>query len=73
MYTPYKSYKVKRSDRAATEVNVGDIVYTYRGHDYGCSRDDTMFNGIDYISLTKNSDNSGPFFTIPVADLEELK
>ena len=51
---------------------VGTVCYEFHGHDYGCSREDTEFSGVSHISMTLNADGSGPYFTIPVEDLEPM-
>lgn len=66
----YRSYTVKRADRAASAVQVGDVVYDCKSHDYGCANDDTRLTGIEHVSVTLKEDGDYPFFTIPSGDLE---
>lgn len=65
------AYMVKRADRAASTVEVGETLYRYSGWDYGCSNDDTRLLGVRHIAVTKAADGSGPFLTIPLEDLTE--
>lgn len=66
-------YIVNNASMSANKsVQVGDTVYEHLGHDYGCSRDDTMYTGIEHISVTLNEDGDYPFFTIPKAHLNEV-
>lgn len=51
----------------------GDIVYEFRGHDYGLARDDTRYSGIEHISVTERADGGAPSFTIPLHTLKEIK
>lgn len=67
-----KAYTVKRADRAASTVEVGDTVYYCKGHDYGCANDDSRMTGIEHVSVTINEDGDYPFFTIPRADISPL-
>ncbi len=62
-----KSYRLK-ADRF--DVPAGTICFEARGHDYGCSSDDTRFSGIQHISVTLDPEGGYPFFTVPVRDLE---
>lgn len=50
----------------------GEVVYEWRGHDYGLARDDSYITKRPHISVTKNEDQSHPFFTVQESDLEEL-
>ena len=63
------SYKLKK-DRF--EHKTGTTVYDQSGHDYGLAHDDTMISGIEYITVTLNSDGSYPGFTVPVKDLVKI-
>lgn len=64
-----KSYILK-ADRF--EHKAGTRVVVYAGYDYGLSRDDTEVSGVEHISVTAGDDpRKTPFFTVPVADLEE--
>lgn len=67
-----KQFRVIREDRAAMEVEIGDIVYDSIKHDYGLANDDTRITGIEHVSVTFKEDGDYPFFTIPRQDLEEL-
>lgn len=67
-----KQFRIIREDRAAMEVEVGDIVYDSAKHDYGLANDDTRITGIEHVSVTFKEDGDYPFFTIPRADLEEI-
>lgn len=62
----YKLLK-SRFDYAA-----GTIAYEYRGHDYGCARDDEYATGQPHLVLTADAEGGTPFFTIPEADVEQL-
>lgn len=68
-----KAYRLKRRDRAATEIPEGvDTVYQCKGYDYGTANDDTRLTGIHHVSVTLKEDGDYPFFTIPSEDLEEV-
>lgn len=64
------TFKVLRSDRAASQVDVGTTVYTCKGYDYGCANEDTRRFNMEHVSVTLDPTGDYPFFTIPVADLE---
>ena len=64
------TYKIKRKDRAAGSVEVGDICHR-GGHDYGCCSDDEQVTGLPHIALS-HSPTGTPFFTIPREDVEEV-
>jgi GH25 family lysozyme M1 (1,4-beta-N-acetylmuramidase) len=68
-----KAYRIKRADRAASEVDVGTIVRHCTGHDYGCANDDTRETGIHHVSVTLDPEGGYPFFTIPREDLEVVE
>lgn len=68
-----RSYRVKRADRAASQVDVGQTVYPLKGWDYGCANDDTRFTQIAHVSVTLDPAGAYPFFTIPVVDLEPIE
>ena len=71
-----KAYRVlsvpERSGAAKAGVHVDETVYEFSGHDYGCSRDDTMYLGEEYRSYTRDPEGGAPFFTLPVSAVEEL-
>ena len=50
----------------------GTICYKAMGHDYGLSRDDTIYTGIDHISVTLDPNGDYPFFTIPLRHLQKI-
>lgn len=50
----------------------GDIVYEFKGHDYGLARDDTLYFGIEHISVTEDAKGAGSSFTIPLHNLKEI-
>jgi hypothetical protein len=59
------------------EHKAGTVVYAYRGHDYGLSRDDGRASGLEHVSvslLPPSSDPLGqiPFFTVPCDHLEQI-
>lgn len=43
----------------------GTLVQLFKGHDYGCARDDTLVTGERHVSVTTTKDGGYPFFTIP--------
>jgi hypothetical protein len=49
----------------------GAKVYFCNMNDFGCSKDDSIETGEDYISVTLNSNGDYPFFTIPKDLLKE--
>lgn len=50
----------------------GTIVYPCRYCDYGLSSDDTRASGVPHMAVTLNETGDYPFFTIPVAHLQEI-
>lgn len=74
-YKP-KKYRIKDQpvigSAAGQEQQKGDIVYEFIGYDYGLSRDDSIATGTIHTSVTIEADGSGPFFTVPVHNLEEV-
>lgn len=67
-----QAFKVVRSDRSATPVDIGATVYPCKGWDYGCSSEDSRHLGIEFVSVTLEADGGYPFFTIPKEDLVAL-
>jgi len=53
------------------DYKAGSLAYDYAGYDYGCRYDDESETGIEHRTLTAKPDGSGPFFTIPVRDIQE--
>lgn len=68
-----KSFKVLRADRSAAKVEIGQLVYDCKRHDYGCASDDTRMTGVEHVSVTLDPEGDYPFFTIPTADIEAVK
>lgn len=68
-------YKLKtdRKIRGTLYAKAGDVVYACCGYDYGCANDDTRMLGFEHISVTLKEDGGYPFFTVPIAVLEEIK
>lgn len=65
-----KAFEVIRADRAASPVEVGNIVQEKYGYDYGLAADDTAMTGIRHISVVSPTEDAS--FTIPVEDLKEV-
>jgi len=63
-----KQYKVKRADRAAIPLQVGQIVYESGYDSYGLKNDDTRLTGIEYESFSVN-ESGKPVFTMPLEDV----
>lgn len=55
------------------EHKAGTVAHEFTGRDYGCKTADELDTGFVHLLLTVNADGSGPFFTIPVTDVEEIK
>ena len=68
-------YKFLRKDRANCPESLDDVEFCYGqiACDYGLANDDTRLCGIEYISVTLNSDGDYPGFTIPRSDLRNLE
>ncbi len=60
------------NDTSSAGHPAGTKCYEFHGHDYGCAREDTMYSGVSHISMTLNEDGSGPYFTIPLEDLDPM-
>lgn len=54
------------------DMMAGTIVYPYNGHTYGLVGEDEYLTGQRHTACTRNEDGSAPFFTVPVALLEEV-
>lgn len=54
-----------KSDKNARGYPAGTKCYEFKGHDYGCAREDTHGTGVPWISMTLNANGTGPFFTAP--------
>jgi len=69
-----ESYRVTRDREIRGDVfaRAGDVVYRYAGYDYGLASDDTFYEDMEHISVTKDPAGGGPFFTIPRRHLEAL-
>jgi hypothetical protein len=67
------AYLVLRADRASSLVEVGATVYRFEMPDYGCAADDTRLLGFEHVAVTFDPDGDYPFFTIPLADLEQIE
>lgn len=64
-------YKMLKDSKLESRAKAGTIVYRYGGYDYGCSNDDRRYTGIEHEAMTLQPDGSGPFFTVPVPDMEK--
>lgn len=51
----------------------GTVVYDCQRHDYGLSRDDTIYTGEEHISVTLDESGDYPLFTVPVGHLNPVK
>lgn len=52
------------------EHKAGATIYTAKGHDYGCARDDEYATGKPHTSMTLEPSGDYPFFTVPNEDFE---
>lgn len=59
-----------RNDRF--QYPAGTVVVEFHGHDYGCCREDTHYLQVEHTVVTASLDGKGPFFTIPLTELEPL-
>lgn len=66
------AFRVKRADRAADVVEIGEVVWGCVEPDYGMAADDSVIRGFTHISVTKDRDGGYPFFTIPRDDVEAV-
>jgi hypothetical protein len=64
------SYTLLVDSTTDPEAKAGSEVFIFRGHDYGCSRDDSIAAGKPHIAVTRNVGGEGPFFTVALEDLE---
>lgn len=51
---------------------VNTVVYPFSGHTYGLVYEDTEATGLEHTAVTLNADGSGPFFTVPVNELDPV-
>jgi len=64
-------YRVKRADRAALEVKVGQILFKATDH-YGlCNDDKAIVGGGEWVAVKYIPSDTG-YFTIPEDDVEEI-
>jgi hypothetical protein len=67
------AYRLTESyDFRGTTYEKGLTLYLYRGHDYGCARDDGMAFGEPFQAMTLDRAGAGVFFTVPLSKLEPL-
>lgn len=52
------------------EHKAGTVIYDFNGHDYGCSSDDSFYTQKPHMTVTLDPEGGGPFFTVPVEDVE---
>ena len=70
---PIKKYKLLTDSQHDPRAKKGMTVYEFMHHDYGLSRDDTIYTGVEHRSYTLDPDGGYPSFTHPVAHLTEIK
>lgn len=66
-YGLHERYRLK-VDRF--EHKAGTLVYRCHKHDYGCSRDDSLYTGIEHRAFTLDENGDYPFFTVALRDVE---
>jgi hypothetical protein len=64
------AFRMIRDSHLQKWATAGTIVYECLDHDYGLAKNDSRQTGIEHISVTLNKYGEGPFFTVPVRDLE---
>ena len=64
------AFRMIRDSHLQKRTTAGTIVYKCLDHDYGLAKNDSRKTGIEHISVTLNKYGEGPFFTVPVRDLE---
>lgn len=66
-----RKFTVKKAPEWASHlIKDGADVYEFHGNTYSCVRDDS-FEGIESMAMTTDPNGiEGPFFTVPVSDLE---
>jgi len=52
-------------------LKAGTVVYYHKGADYGCSSEDTVCYGEEYVTVTLHKKGFGVFFTVPKRILGE--
>lgn len=55
------------------EHKAGAVVYLYKGHDYGLSRDDTVLTGKEHTTVTLDPEGGSLFFTCPLEILKDTR
>lgn len=65
-------YKMLRHSTIQHEAVAGTIVYSCIKHDYGLANDDSSMTGKEHKSVTLDRNGDYPYFTVPVADIEEV-
>jgi hypothetical protein len=57
---------------ALSGLHVGEIVYKFRGNDYGIAEDDTELSGFPHICITMDPSGQGEFISVREQDVKLL-